>query len=104
MLTNNHNKRQYNPAIQIDTLDYYSLFPIARLHHLDLSTAFRTYHNHYRRDLAYYKPNLIKVLNIIFINFILSYHILYKVKLTLNYYWIFILSFLVVVFIYKIYL
>src|SRR5437763_13786962 len=101
MLTNNHNKRRYSPAVQIDTLDHYSLFPIARLYYLDLSIAFRTYHNYYGRDLVYYKFSLIKVLNVIFIDSIFGYYVLYKIKPALNYYWIFVLSSLVVIFIYK---
>src|SRR5437868_6206875 len=101
MLTSNHDKRRYSPAVRIDTLDYCGLFPIARLYHLDLSIAFRTYHNYYGRDLAYYKPSLIKILNIIFIDPIFGYYILYEVKLALNYCWISILSSLVVVLVYK---
>src|SRR5437763_17078753 len=101
MLTSNHNKRRYSLTVRINTLDYYNLFPITRLYHLDLFIAFRTYYNYYGRDLAYYKPSLIKILNIIFINFILSYHVSYEVKPALNYCWIFVLNSLVVVFIYK---
>src|SRR5689334_15586925 len=82
----NYNKRRYGPAGRINTLDHYNLFPITRLHYLNLSTLFRTCHNYYGRDLAHHKPSLVKVPNVIVIDPILSYHVSYEVKPALNYY------------------
>src|ERR1700760_3743899 len=97
MLTSNHDKRRHSPAGRINTLDHCGPFPIARLHHLSPSTAFRTCHNHCGRDLAHHKPSLVKVPDVIFMDPILGYHVSYAVKPALYYRWIFTLSPLIVV-------
>ena len=94
----NYDKRRYGPAVRINTLNHYNPFAITRLYHLNFTTPFRTYNNYNRGDLSYYKPSLVKVLNIIFIYLIFDYHISYEVKPLLYYGYIFAFSPLIIIF------
>jgi hypothetical protein len=87
----------------INALDYYCLLPIARLLRLCLATLFGTRNNHCRRDNAYQKPRLVKVVDIRFLDTILSDCVLYKSEPATNDLWIFAFGPLVVVFSIKTY-
>ena len=83
-------------------MDNYSLFTIIRLNLFSLITAIRS-SNYYSKDNnAYYKVDFVEIVRIFVKNTIFNFNIVYKYKLFANNFWIFVFSFLVVIFIYKI--
>ncbi|KAH9229426.1 hypothetical protein K456DRAFT_1805832, partial [Colletotrichum gloeosporioides 23] len=61
----NDHKRRDAPPAQINTFNNHSLFIVTKLDRLCFTTSISAiYDNHPRRNLAYYKPNLIKVIDI----------------------------------------
>jgi hypothetical protein len=91
-------KRRDRITHRIDSLDYYNPFPITRLDLLCLFPAIRACYNYSGGNNAYYKPSLVKVIDIRLLDRIFRNYILYKLELPSNYSWIFALSPLVIVF------
>lgn len=74
----------------INILNYYCLFPIARLYEFTSSISISMY-NYYRGiDNTYYKAYLVKVIEVVIKNTIFSLYILYKGKLLTNEFRVFI--------------
>ena len=85
-------------------MDNYSLFTITRLGLFNLVIAIRGSNYYSRNNNVYYKVSFIEIIRIFVKDIVLSFNIVYKCKLFANNFWIFVFSFLVVVFIYKMYL
>jgi hypothetical protein len=76
----NNQERRDRVTRRADGLDNCNLFPITRLGLLCLSPAVRACHDYSCRDLAYYKPGLVEVIDIRVNNRVFGNCIPYKLK------------------------
>ena len=60
-----HDERRDAPTVRTDALDYGNPFSIARLDLFSFSAPIDTGYDHCRRDLAYYKASLVKVIDVL---------------------------------------
>ena len=68
----NHDERRDTLAVGINALDHGNLFAITRLDLLSLSGTIGTGYDYYRRDLAYHKASLVKVVDVLVLDAVLS--------------------------------
>ena len=81
--------QRYNCSVQTCSCNYSCLFAIPLLSRPRSTSPFSTCYNHFRSDLAYTKPSLVKVLYILLLDSILVNCVLYKPKLHVIHIWIF---------------
>ncbi len=80
VLRSQDNKGRDSPAEGIDTLDNRCPLAVARLGQLCLTTAVRGRDYHACEDNAHHKPSLIKVVDIVVHDAVLSFNVLYEGK------------------------
>ena len=79
-----HDERRDTLTVRTYTLDHGNPFPVSRLDLLSFTVTFSARNDYYGRDLAYYKAGLVKVIDILVLNTVLSLNILKKTKLAGN--------------------
>ena len=88
--------QRYDLAIRIYSLDYYNLFPIARLLCTRPTTAFRACYDLCARKYAYLEPSFVEIVDVPFLDRVFVDYVLYKPKLRVYYVGIFVLGPLVI--------